>query len=104
MMPFHRDTQLLSSNACILSVQIGSLRENHGCLFATPQDRNSLLLKQHDNGVFIPGLKLAFADILDESDAILDPTFLLVYAITTQEPLPHGPRRWAMMEAHCQFL
>lgn len=53
-------------------------------MFVTPQDRNSLLLKQHDDGVFVPGRKLAFADILDKSDAILDPTFRLF--------MPLGPK------------
>jgi hypothetical protein len=40
-----------------------------------PQHRNSLLLKQYDQDVFVDGLKESFVDILDESDAILSHDF-----------------------------
>lgn len=92
-MPFHRDIPLDSSVAGRLSDEIRRCKMHRGCFLVTAQQRNSLLLKQYDQGTVVEGLKEDFVDILDESDAILHHDFQLVYA------LARGPRtssRWVL--------
>ena len=103
-LPFHRDNALTSSHSSALTEQLEQCKEYHGCMLLTPQHRTSLLLKQYDVGVFVEGLKDSFSDVLDESDAILDHAFQLVYAIGSQVVLPEGSCRWTMIETLLSIL
>lgn len=98
-LPFDRSVPLDAIRSSQLSDEIARCKEQDGCLVVTPQHRNSLLLKQYDQGEFVDGLKESFVDILDESDAILSHDFQLVYALGTQVPLPGGPCRWTVLQA-----
>jgi hypothetical protein len=97
-LPFHRSMALDASNESILSDELRRCKESNGILVVTPQHRNSLLLKQYDQEVFIDGLALQTRDIIDESDSILHYNFQLVYALGEQVPLPDGPSRWNTMQ------
>jgi hypothetical protein len=103
-LPFNRENPLDEEHAAILTEELARCRDHLGCLIVTPQHRNSLLLKQYDNDVFVHGLKCRFSDVVDETDAILDHEFQLVYAIGEQAPLPDGPCRWGMVEAFLQII
>ena len=72
-MPFNRDVPLEEKHAGLLTDEIQFCQACNGFFVVTPQHRNSVLLKQYDKEVFISGLKdVAFTDLIDESDAILD--------------------------------
>jgi hypothetical protein len=103
-MPFNRDNPLDELHAALLTEELARCRDHLGCLIVTPQHRNSLLLKQYDSDVLVDGLKYRFADVVDETDAILDHDFQLVYAIGQQAPLPDGPCRWGMVEVFLQII
>jgi hypothetical protein len=104
VLPFHRDLPLEEQNVHGLSKELELCREQLGFLVVSPQHRNSLLLKQHDQGGLIQGLQPLSRDILDESDAILHHDFQLVYALGDQIPLPHGPMRWVVFETFIKIL
>jgi hypothetical protein len=97
-LPFQRGIPLDEMRARQLSDEVSRCREHLGCVVVTPQHRNSLLLKQYDQDVFVDGLKESFVDILDESDAILSHDFQLVYALGNQVPLPSGSCRWTVLQ------
>jgi hypothetical protein len=100
LFPFQRDLALDETIASQISDEIGRCRTLNACIIATPQHRNSLLLKQHDVDVKVEGLlAYRFLEVLDESDAILDHQFQLVYALGSQFPLPDGASRWNMFLA-----
>ena len=81
-LPFTRDICLDSAFANLLQDEIEKCKAYEGCFVVTAQQRNSLMLKQYDQDIFIAGLKGgSFLDILDESDAILDVDYQLVYAL-----------------------
>jgi hypothetical protein len=103
-MPFHRDIPLDDSLAGRLTDTMRRCKENRGCFVVTAQQRNSLLLKQYDQGTFVEGLNEAFVDILDESDAILHHDFQLVYALGAQVDLPAGSCRWMVLQALLKTL
>ena len=104
-LPFNRDISLDEYHSRLLTEEMARCKESVGCLFVTPQHRNSLVLKQwDDDGIPVIGLKQPFADILDESDAILDPLNQLVYSVGTQTPLQGGPSRWNMFEALLKII
>lgn len=96
-LPFNRNNALDQVCSRILSQEMTRCRDHFGCLIVTPQDRNSLLLKQYEYGVKVAALEESFTDVLDESDAILDHNFQLVYAIGIQTRLPDGRRRWKII-------
>jgi len=77
-LPFDRGVPLDERLAWQLSDEITKCKEHLGCLVVTAQHRNSLLLKQYDQNVFVDGLRDSYVDILDESDAILHHEFQLV--------------------------
>lgn len=103
-LPFHRDTPLGDTQSQLLSQVMQQCRDLFGCLIVTPQDRNSLLMKQLDDHITVACLEEPFTDVLDESDAILDYEFQLVYATGTQNPLPDGRHRWLSMMVFLQAL
>jgi hypothetical protein len=86
-LPFDRGIPLDDNRSLQLSDEIAKCKEQGGCFVVTPQHRNSLLLKQYDQDVFVEGLKESFVDIFDESDAILSHDFQLVYALGSQVPV-----------------
>jgi len=98
-LPFDRSLLLDEEPAGAISDEIASCKHHRGCCVLTAQQRNSLLLKQYDQDVFVEGLKELYTDVLDESDAILDEQFQLVYALGTQVKLPAGPDRWTVLQA-----
>ncbi|CAB9519066.1 Protein of unknown function (DUF3645) [Seminavis robusta] len=102
--PFQRTFPLAEVHSKLLSEEITRCKVGRGCLLVTAQHRNSLLLKQHDSGMFVEGLREESLDVIDESDAILHQSFQLVYALGEQEPLPDGHARWSMAEAFLQIL
>jgi Protein of unknown function (DUF3638)/Protein of unknown function (DUF3645) len=103
-LPFHRDVRLDKETGKLLSDEIERCRATNGFFIVTPQHRNSLLLKQYDQDVFVEGLREQFMDIIDESDAILSHEFQLVYALGCQKPLPAGSARWLMVQALLTLL
>lgn len=105
-LPVNRDIKFGETTALRLYDELEKCSVLNGSLVVTPQHRLSLLLKQHEQGVFVDLRKLRghFVDILDESDSILSHEFQLVYAIGAQENLPDGPSRWKMVQAFLLLL
>eukprot|EP00977_Amphora_coffeiformis_P029239 scaffold39593_cov176-Amphora_coffeaeformis.AAC.1 len=102
--PFQRDFVLDESSAKLLSDEMTRCWTQGGCLFVTPQHSNSLLLKQHDVGIMVPGLGEDVTDLFDESDAILHYKFQLVYAVGNQIPLPARSHRCAAVKVLLTIL
>lgn len=98
-LPFQRSFVLNQKTSNLLADEMRRCWTLGGCLVVTPQHRNSLLLKQYDSDVTVGGLEDSVVDILDESDAILDYNFQLVYAIGNQIPLPSCSTRYHAAEA-----
>lgn len=98
-LPFDRSLLLDEEVAGAISDEMTRCKFHRGFFVVTAQQRNSLLLKQYDQDVFVKGLEERYTDVLDESDAILDEQFQLVYALGTQVKLPAGPDRWTMLQA-----
>ena len=104
-LPFDRNKPLEACHADAITDELKYCLEGYGCFVVSPQHRNSLLLKQYDENIFVKGLREnSFYDILDESDEILSHVFQLVYAIGEQKPLPNGPSRWTVIEAFFKVL
>lgn len=104
-MPFRREIPLEEDCAQALSNEIYLCKEHHGCFVVTPQDRNSLLLKQQDQGsAIVEGFSEAFADVIDESDSVLDHKFQLVFALGEQIDLPSRVSRWILVQAFLRIL
>ncbi|CAB9516872.1 Protein of unknown function (DUF3645) [Seminavis robusta] len=103
-LPFQRNFDLAPASEKMISEEILRVKESGGCLLVTPQQRNSLLLKQYDSNTTVRGLENPFVDVIDESDAILHQSFQLVYALGDQEPLVDGQARWTVAETFLQIL
>lgn len=104
-LPFQRDFPLGTEEALVLTDELSSCKHHNGFLVVTPQHRNSLLLKEHDDrGTQVKGLEQPFTDLIDESDAILHHDFQLVYALGIQIALPDGPSRWTTFETFLKIL
>jgi hypothetical protein len=105
-LPFIRDNEIDEISVKILDEEMKRCHRHGGCLIVTPQHRNSLLLKQHDCNVYLEEdqSKALLVDILDESDAILEPSFQLVYAMGTKLHLPSLSNRCTMFQSLLTIL
>ncbi|CAB9504630.1 Protein of unknown function (DUF3645) [Seminavis robusta] len=100
-LPFTRSAPLDKHHQEIISQELTRCGKEKCCVLVTPQDRNSLLMKQFDeDGMHVHGLKSnRFVDIIDESDVILHHSFQQTYAVGCQVNLPDGASRWNVIEA-----
>mmetsp|Transcript_14460 Transcript_14460/g.35020 ORF Transcript_14460/g.35020 Transcript_14460/m.35020 type:complete len:2021 (-) Transcript_14460:63-6125(-) len=98
-LPFNRKIILEKKHAGLLTNEIDQCRKTNGVMVVSPRHRNSLLLKQYDEDVFVKGLSCEARDIIDECDAILHHDFQMVYALGAQIPLPDGSSRWSAVES-----
>jgi Protein of unknown function (DUF3638)/Protein of unknown function (DUF3645) len=103
-LPYQRNFPLDVIHAQVLSEEMFRSKIGKCCFLVTPQHRNSLLLKQYDEDVFVDGIQEPSVDIMDESDALLHQSYQLVYALGDQEHLPDGRARWTMVEVFLQIL
>ncbi|CAJ1961699.1 unnamed protein product [Cylindrotheca closterium] len=105
-LPFIRDFDIDEFSVKILDEEMRRCYMHGGCLIVTPQHRNSLLLKQHDCNVSLKAdlSKTLIVDVLDESDAILEPSFQLVYAMGTKLDLPSRSNRCTMFQSLLTIL
>ena len=104
LLPYQRNFPLDESTEPVISEEMELCKGGNGCMLVTPQHRNSLVLKQHDGTVKVQGLSISAVDVIDESDAILDSSFQLVYALGEQQQLPDGEIRWKMIETFISLL
>lgn len=102
-LPFQRSFPLDHNHATIISEELQQGAQDQCCLLVTPQHRNALLLKQHDENIFLSN-KSECLDIIDESDAILHQKYQQVFALGDQHNLPNGKLRWTLAEIFLQLL
>lgn len=104
-LPFVRDHDINEFKVKILDEELRRCHLFGGCLIMTPQHRNSLLLKQHDANLYLANLpQEQIFDVIDESDAILEPSFQLVYAMGTKQDLPSRSTRCSVLQSLLSIL
>lgn len=105
LLPFERDVTLEMNHAEKIFDEILSCEKHRGCFVVTPQHRNSLLLKLYETKRDPSKLRRERArHIIDESDAILDYNFQLVYALGEQMPLPEWHIRGIVLQGFLRLL
>ncbi|CAJ1952432.1 unnamed protein product [Cylindrotheca closterium] len=99
-LPFNRDNVLDEFTVKLMDEELRCCHKHGGCLVVTPHDRNSLLLKQHEVHIQLKGLpEVDIIDLFDESDAILEPKFQLVYAMGKKQNLPSCANRCTVFQS-----